>query len=128
MSPQIRVTVLIENTSDGLLACEHGLSLLIEYAGAQILLDAGSTGAFWENAATLGVSLTGLDACVLSHGHYDHSGGFGTLFLHDKAATVYAQRKALNDYYSAVGGMHRISVPQRVASQRERFLLVDCVS
>ncbi len=74
MCQKIRVAVLIENTSDGSLAAEHGLSLFIEYKGKRILLDAGSSGAFYGNAAALGISLSGLDAYVLSHGHYDHSG------------------------------------------------------
>ncbi|MCD8122023.1 MAG: MBL fold metallo-hydrolase [Clostridiales bacterium] len=125
MSDAIRVTVLIENTSDGILACEHGLSLLIEYAGKRILLDAGSTEAFCGNADALGIPLTGLDACVLSHGHYDHSGGFGKVFLRDPAAKVYARQEALDTYLSASGGMHEISVPQQVALHRDRFILVD---
>ncbi len=125
MDHEIRVTVLIENTSSGTLACEHGLSLFIEYAGKRILLDAGSTDAFCENADSLGISLTGLDAYVLSHGHYDHSGGFESIFLRDQHAKVYARRGALDVYLSAAGGMHEISVPQHVASHRDRFLLVD---
>ncbi len=43
MSHEIHITVLIENTSTSALTCEHGLSLLIQYAEKQILLDAGST-------------------------------------------------------------------------------------
>ncbi|MCD7824604.1 MAG: MBL fold metallo-hydrolase [Clostridiaceae bacterium] len=125
MSHEIIITVLIENTSDGVLACEHGLSLFIEYAGKQILLDAGSTDAFYENAEALGVSLAGLDAYVLSHGHYDHSGGFEKLFCCVPAAKVYARKEALDVYLSAAGGMHEISVPQKVASDRDRFLLAD---
>ncbi|MCD8084005.1 MAG: MBL fold metallo-hydrolase [Clostridiales bacterium] len=125
MSQEIRITVLIENTSPGTLACEHGLSLFIEYAVKRILLDAGSTDAFCENADAMGISLTGLDAYVLSHGHYDHSGGFGKIFLRDPAAKVYARKEALDIYLSASGGMHEISVPQHVASHRDRFILVN---
>ncbi len=125
MSHKIRITVLIENTSDGVLACEQGLSLLIEYAGKRILLDAGSSDAFCENADALGISLVGLDACVLSHGHYDHSGGFEKIFLLDPAAKVYARKEALDVYLSSGREMYEIGVPQNVASYRERFILVD---
>ncbi|MCD7917054.1 MAG: MBL fold metallo-hydrolase [Clostridiales bacterium] len=100
---------------------------MIAYAGRRILLDAGSTDAFCSNADALGISLTHLDACVLSHGHYDHSGGFHALFLRDPAAKAYAQRGALDACFSGSGGMHEISVPQNVASQRDRFILIDGV-
>ena len=70
---EITVTALIENrTQRPELACEFGLSLLVEAGGRRILFDAGSSGAFADNAARLGADLEGIDAAVLSHGHYDH--------------------------------------------------------
>ena len=77
----LKITTLIENQPDdaGALAFEHGLSLYMEFAGKRLLFDTGQTGAFVENAGKLGVDLTKLDAVVLSHGHYDHSGGFARL-------------------------------------------------
>ncbi len=125
MCHDILVTVLIENTSDGSLACEHGLSLLIEVGGKRILLDAGSSSAFCENADAMGIALTDLDACVLSHGHYDHSGGFEALFKRNPDVMVCARNHALDIYYSAGGGMHEISVPANVAARRDRFILID---
>ncbi len=72
-----RLTTLIENHPDreGRLACEHGLSVLIEGEGIRILMDTGQSGAFYKNAADLGVSLADLDYVILSHSHYDHTGG-----------------------------------------------------
>ena len=59
----IKVTALIENrTERPELACEFGLSLLVEAGGRRILFDAGSTGAFLDNAARLGADLGALDA------------------------------------------------------------------
>ncbi|MCD8217887.1 MAG: MBL fold metallo-hydrolase [Clostridiales bacterium] len=125
MNQILRVTVLIENTSGSELTCEHGLSLFIEFGTKQILLDAGSSEAFSENAAALGVPLAGLDAYVLSHGHYDHSGGFEAVFRADPNAKIYARKEALDTYLSASGGMHEISIPQNVAMHRDRFIPVD---
>ncbi|MCD8150462.1 MAG: MBL fold metallo-hydrolase [Clostridiales bacterium] len=125
MNQALQVTVLIENTSDNSLTCEHGLSLFIEFNEKRILLDAGSSEAFSENAAALGIPLAGLDAYVLSHGHYDHSGGFEAVFRADPNAKIFARKEALDTYLSASGGMHEISVPQNVKTHRDHFIPVD---
>ena len=73
----IRLTTLMENTGPtrGLLA-EHGLSILVEAGGKSILVDTGATPyTVVHNASSLGVSLSSVDTIVLSHGHYDHTGG-----------------------------------------------------
>lgn len=74
---ELQITTLIENTQDdaGCLAYEHGLSLYIEFMGKRILFDTGQSGIFLENAKKLGKELRGLDYVIVSHGHYDHSGG-----------------------------------------------------
>ena len=79
--PQVERPALAKNgqiPSSTLLA-EHGLSLLItmERQGRshQVLLDAGYTQVgVPHNLDMLGISLTGLEAIVLSHGHMDHFG------------------------------------------------------
>lgn len=73
----LQITTLIENVADdaGELACEHGLSLYIEFAGKKILFDTGQTGAFLSNAKKLEKAVTDVDCVIISHGHYDHSGG-----------------------------------------------------
>jgi len=72
----LRVTTLVENSvfTRGLFA-QHGLSFLIEADGRRVLFDTGQGKAILENARQLGVRLDTLDAVVLSHGHYDHTGG-----------------------------------------------------
>ena len=72
-----KITTLIENHADQheKLACEHGLSVLIEGEKFRLLMDTGQSGAFYENASRMDISLSGLDAVVLSHAHYDHTGG-----------------------------------------------------
>jgi len=55
---------------------EHGLSFYIESGGLRILFDTGQSGdVLLHNARLSDVSLSGLDYIVLSHGHYDHTGG-----------------------------------------------------
>jgi len=72
----VRLTTLTDNTTgqSGLLA-EHGLSILVEVGGHRILLDTGATYTALHNARSLGIDLTSVEAIVLSHGHYDHTGG-----------------------------------------------------
>ena len=74
---ELKITTLIENMpdDDGELAFEHGLSLYIEFAGKKLLFDTGQTGEFLTNARKLGKSAADVDYMVVSHGHYDHSGG-----------------------------------------------------
>ncbi len=78
---ELKITTLIENEEDnqGNLTCEHGLSLYIEFQGKRILFDTGQTVAFLDNANKMGIDVTAVDYCIVSHGHYDHSGGMERL-------------------------------------------------
>lgn len=96
----MKVTVLMENTAlEGCgLVPEHGLSLYIEYRGHKLLLDAGSSGRFAENAQALGVDLAGVETAVLSHGHYDHADGLRRFFQINSRAKVYTRPGAAGPY------------------------------
>lgn len=98
----MKVTVLIENTApEGCgLTSEAGLALYIEYRGKKLLLDAGSSGAFADNARRLGVDLAGVELAVLSHGHFDHADGLGRFFQLNSRAKVYLGRGAEGPYFS----------------------------
>lgn len=72
----ITVTTLVENTSGMPFTIgEWGQSLLVEADGQKILFDTGPTAMISSNAAALGVDIGSVDRIVLSHGHYDHTGG-----------------------------------------------------
>lgn len=77
----LKITTLIENNpgEHKALIHEHGLSFFIETDDASILFDTGQSGAFLANAGLLNIDLGRLDSVVISHGHYDHSGGFRAL-------------------------------------------------
>ena len=74
----ITVSILMENSLVGHrgLEAEHGLSVLIEDEGHSILFDTGSSSLFLDNAKRLKKDLSKISSVVLSHPHYDHSGGF----------------------------------------------------
>lgn len=124
----MEITVLIENHECVGLQAEHGLSLHIRHDGKQYLLDAGQTGAFLENAVSLGIDLGEVDICALSHGHYDHAGGFAVLLERFPDKTVYASARAFEEYASGSGGaIHDIGIPENVKQYQERFHLVKAV-
>lgn len=77
----LKITTLIENNPNtNLELCsEHGLSLYIEIDEIKILFDTGKSGDFIKNAELLKIGLSKLNYVILSHGHYDHSGGFRKL-------------------------------------------------
>jgi len=86
----VRVTILVDNTvAAGGLESEHGLSLWIEVDDLKILFDAGQSSVAIKNASALGIPLEKTDYIVISHGHYDHTGGLAfVLPLARKAAIV----------------------------------------
>ena len=100
---RVEVTVLVDNYIDifvppttpvdrrlpfdpgRLLLAEHGLSCLVRvFAGKKehaVLLDTGlSRECMAWNARQLGIDLAAIEAVVLSHGHFDHTGGLPSVF------------------------------------------------
>ncbi len=80
----IQITVLIEDTNNSIksgLKSKHGLSFYIQTkigdnGKVTVLMDTGpSSDALLYNVDLLGVNLEEVDIVVLSHGHYDHTGG-----------------------------------------------------
>lgn len=100
----MEVTILIENLGPESLACEHGLSVHVEYNGHSILLDTGSSGAFADNTKALGIDLAGVELAVLSHGHYDHADGLRAFFANNGHAPLYIRKGAKEGYFSMRGG------------------------
>jgi 7,8-dihydropterin-6-yl-methyl-4-(beta-D-ribofuranosyl)aminobenzene 5'-phosphate synthase len=78
---RVKLTILVED-SDGQpnLVAKHGLSVLIETASAdsksRILMDTGpAPDVALHNANMMKLDIRSLNAIVISHGHYDHTGG-----------------------------------------------------
>ena len=100
MTQSVAITVLVENSaSRSDLEAEHGLSLWIEADGLRILFDTGQSAAFLANAGRLGVQVSDADALVLSHGHYDHSGGLASVRSDFEPPRVYLHPAAVLPKY-----------------------------
>jgi len=96
-----RITALVENTVGGReLLAEHGLSLWIELGPKRLLFDTGQGKVLGGNAQRLGVRLELADAIVLSHGHYDHTGGLADALRSAWRTTVYGHSAAFGAKYA----------------------------
>lgn len=98
---KFQIKTLIENTTRNTdFACEHGLSLYVSDGEHHILFDTGATPQFMKNAEKMGVSLNNLDALVLSHGHFDHTGGAEALLEKYAIPHVYTGKNFFDRRYS----------------------------
>jgi len=91
----IAITTLVDNTARKDLACEHGLSFWIEYGDKRVLFDTGQSNIIVRNAKLLGINLAEAETIVLSHGHYDHTGGLSAVLDIAPQATVYLHPAAV---------------------------------
>ena len=80
---EVELKILVEDTKNPAkpwIWSEHGLAILVKARTNKnevfILLDTGTTGkTILHNAYKMNVDFSKLNAIVLSHGHYDHTGG-----------------------------------------------------
>ncbi len=114
MNKDLCITTLVEDTAlgGGLLA-EHGLSFWIEDGDKRILFDTGQSDILVQNAKTLGINLAEADAIVLSHGHYDHTGGLPAVLDIAPRAPIYLHPAAMEPKFSRKGiKVERIGMPE----------------
>lgn len=100
----MKVTVLTDNLDGGSLRGEWGLSHHIEYGDKVVLLDAGLSGLFAENAEKLGIDLERVDFAVLSHAHDDHANGLDTFFEVNSHAPLYVAEGCRENCFDLVDG------------------------
>ena len=100
----MKIVNLIENT-EGHSGCAfaHGLSFYVETKKHKLLLDLGPSEETIRNAEVLGIDLSAVDTVILSHGHYDHSGGILPFAKINSKAQIYMQSSATEDYYADDG-------------------------
>lgn len=96
----VSITILVENTVQrpGLLA-EHGFAALVDVGGRKILFDTGASQTLISNAEVLGIDLADVSAVVLSHGHYDHTGGLRAFLKLYGPVDVYAHPDVFRERY-----------------------------
>jgi len=96
----ISITTLIDDIPSENLRSEHGLSLWINYGEKRILFDTGQSNLLLGNAKILGIELANTDAIVISHGHYDHTGGLSNVLNIASKAKIYLHPAATEPKFS----------------------------
>ncbi|KGE73820.1 MBL fold metallo-hydrolase [Spirochaeta lutea] len=111
------ITVLVENlvyTKN--LGAEHGLSLFIRHGGTSILFDAGQSNLLLANAQELDISLDNIDHIIVSHGHYDHTGGLQTVVEKNPKASLRISDLAFDQRTNAVN--QNIGIPPGIPKEK----------
>ena len=97
----IRIVTLSENTvCAGRYLAEWGLSILVETEKVKVLLDTGASVSAQHNADLMGIDLRDIDKIILSHGHYDHTGGLAETLNNARPTRVFVHPEALVDKYA----------------------------
>lgn len=123
----MRIINLVENEL-GDSGCEaaHGLSFYVETENHKFLFDSSPSEVVIRNAQMLGVDLTAVDTVILSHGHYDHSGGILPFVQLNPKAKIYIQQNAGGEYYAFDGeeqGFRYIGIDKKILSLPQVQLL-----
>jgi len=125
----LKITTVIENTvaspSSGL-NCEPGLSFYLEYQGKKVLFDTGASEKMVENARTLQIPLEEIDLCVISHGHFDHTGGLERVLDLNQKVRVILKEGADGAYFFKLGFLKKdIGVPSSLFERyRDRIQFI----
>lgn len=111
---KVKATVVCDNCvfhQPGVVA-EHGLSILLETEAGNYLLDTGQGKGVVNNALAFGLDLKSIRGIILSHHHWDHTGGLLPLLDWIGPREVYAHPDLFKESYKMGGdGARCIGVP-----------------
>lgn len=105
---EVRLTIVVDNQAADGLTAEHGFSLWVETPKQNILFDTGQEHALLTNLAALGVDPRIASAMVLSHGHYDHTGGVENILKMNTNLQIYLHAAVFQPRYSIDDGKAKI--------------------
>jgi 7,8-dihydropterin-6-yl-methyl-4-(beta-D-ribofuranosyl)aminobenzene 5'-phosphate synthase len=122
IADNIKITILVDNQAGEGLVAEHGLSLFIEAGNRRILFDTGQGNALSANSAKLEIDLSKTDSLVVSHGHYDHTGGLLHIQSVAPGIDIYCHPAAVLPRYGA-GNMESkpLGMPGTALAALDRF-------
>ena len=101
----MKIMILSENrTNQPECIAEHGLSVYMETGERKLIFDLGASDIYIQNAKRMHVDLEQVDAAVISHGHYDHTGGVPSFCKMNQKAKIYIHEKAFAVTYGMEDG------------------------
>lgn len=96
-----KITIMVDNTAGGRgTVGEHGFSAWIERGNEQILFDTGAGNALLTNTKSLKKSLPDIRFLVLSHGHWDHTGGLYQVLAEREQTKIIAHPRIFDERFS----------------------------
>ncbi len=121
----MKIVTLVENlVYVPKLQAEHGLSILIKDNQTKVLFDLGQSNLYYKNARMLNIDISTIKHLVLSHGHYDHTGGLKNFLETNKKSKVHINSKLFHLKYASDCKRY-IGVPQNIKIGNKRFIIND---
>lgn len=94
-----KIVILNNDESKPPFLNEHGFSALIEKVGYFLLFDTGNSDIFIKNIELLNINPKDIKDIVISHGHYDHSGGLRFLLKKEDKYNVYLRKEIFKNKF-----------------------------
>jgi 7,8-dihydropterin-6-yl-methyl-4-(beta-D-ribofuranosyl)aminobenzene 5'-phosphate synthase len=123
----MELKIIMDNlTYDRNLVAEHGLSYYLKDDNLKILFDTGQSNKFVENAENMNIDLKDCDYLILSHGHYDHSGGIKYFFeINSKAKLLCKKEVFFKKFSKSTGRLREIGIELDYEKYKDRIQFVE---
>jgi 7,8-dihydropterin-6-yl-methyl-4-(beta-D-ribofuranosyl)aminobenzene 5'-phosphate synthase len=123
---------LVEDETDNDKLCSiHGVSFLITLDdGYKLLFDTGQKDVFIRNSKILSADPFSSDVCVISHNHYDHSGGLIHLINGSFNSPIYVHEKFLVDRFSIRNGklVSSVGIDSKLLDYKKLVMVKDSIT
>lgn len=112
------MSVVIDNKACNGLKGEWGLSIVVDYKGKKILVDAGASDLFIDNMAKMNIDIRDIDYAMLSHAHFDHANGIPAFSKKNDKAKFYIRETTKDNCYAKRLFFYKyIGIPKRMMDE-----------
>lgn len=126
MNQNLDITIICDNYVDKpVLKAMHGFSCLVEYQELKIIFDTGQGSDFVDNLIKLGIHKYHIDALILSHGHYDHTGGLKFLDQNIDCKILAHKNIFLEHFKKQNGNYKNIGIDKNSIPEKLKINLFD---